>query len=118
MDTIGLSDTDFAETVAAPGIVLVDFRASWYGPSRRFTTVFRAAAARHPDLVFADVDIEAHRELAAAVGVRAVPTLTVFRDGVLVFAEHGSWDADAMDLLIATVRELDMAAVREQFPGR
>lgn len=118
MGTIGLSDTDFAVTVEAPGIVLVFFRADWYGPSRRFATAFRAAAERHPDLVFATVDIEAHADLAAAVGVRAVPTLMVFRDGVLVFAEHGAWGEDSMDLLIATVRELDMAAVREQFPGR
>jgi thioredoxin 1 len=97
--------------------VLVDFRAPWYGPSRRFATVFDAASERHPDLLFASVDVEAHPELAAAAGVRAIPTLMVFRDGVPVFAEHGALPADSMDLLIATVRELDMTVVREQFPG-
>jgi thioredoxin len=118
MDAVRLSASDFAETVDADGIVLVDFRASWYGPSRRFAPVFEAAARRHPDLVFAIVDTEAERELAAAVGVRAVPTLMVYRDGVLVFAEHGALPADSMELLIATIRQLDMTAVREQFPDR
>jgi thioredoxin 1 len=113
--TVALSERDFAATVAS-GIVLVDFRASWYGPSRGFAPVFAAAAERHPDLVFATVDAEAEPALTTAVGVRAVPTLMVYRDGVLVFAEPGSLPADSVELLIATVRSLDMAAVREQFP--
>jgi thioredoxin 1 len=118
MTTVSLSAGDFADAVEADGIVLVDFRASWYGPSRGFAPVFEAAAERHPDLVFATVDAEAERGLAAAVGVRAVPTLMVFRDGVPVFAEPGALPADSVELLIATVRELDMGAVRETFPHR
>jgi thioredoxin len=116
MDLVSLSGTDFAATVGAAGIVLVDFRASWYGPSRRFAPVFAAAAARHPDLTFATVDTEAEPEVAAALRVRATPTLLVFRDGVLVFAEHGALPADSLELLIATIRDLDMTAVREVFP--
>ena len=113
---VRLSAADFAATVATGGIVLVDFRVTWYGPSTRFAPVFAAAARRHPDLLFASVDTEAEPELAAAVGVRAVPTLMVYRDGVLVFAEHGALPGDSVDLLIATIRELDMTAVRETFP--
>ena len=75
------------------------------------------AGARHPDLLFAAVDTEAEEELAAEVGVRTAPTLMVFRDGVLVFAEPGWLPGDSLDVLIATVRELDMAAVRETYPA-
>jgi thioredoxin 1 len=117
MGTVSLSVRDFEDTVGADGIVLVDFRAAWCAPSRRFAPVYEEASRRHPDLLFATVDTEAERELSLAAGVRAVPTLQVYRDGVLVFAEPGSLPAgDSVDLLIATVRELDMAAVREQFP--
>jgi thioredoxin 1 len=114
--TLTLRREDFAATVARPGIVLVDFRAATSGSSRAFASVFDTAGARHPDLVFAAVDTEAEEQLAAEVGVRAAPTLMVFRDGVLVFAEPGWLAGDSVDLLIATVRELDMAAVRETFP--
>ena len=107
---------DFAAAVERPGIVLVDFRAASSGSSRAFTTVFDTAGARHPDLTFAAVDTEAEEQLTAEVGVRAAPTLMVFRDGVLVFAEPGWFAGDSVDLLIATVRELDMAAVRATFP--
>lgn len=111
-----LRRADFAATVARPGIVLVDFRAASSGSSRAFAAVVDAAAARHPDLLFAAVDTEAEPELTAQVGVRTAPTLMVFRDGVLVFAEPGWLPGDSVDLLIATVRALDMAAVRETFP--
>ncbi len=116
MGTVSLSGDGFTATVGSPGIVLVDFRASGSGSSRAFAAVFDAAAERHPDLLFATVDTEAEPSLTADVGVRTAPTLMVFRDGVPVFAEPGWLPADSVDLLITTVRELDMAAVRETFP--
>jgi thioredoxin 1 len=102
--------------VGGPGIVLVDFRAGSSGSSRAFAAVFDAAADRHPDLLFAAVDTAVEEQLAADVGVRSAPTLMVFRDGVPVFAEPGWLPGDSLDLLVATIRELDMAAVRETFP--
>lgn len=116
MGTVTLHRGDFAATVGRPGIVLVDFRAASSGSSRAFAAVFDAAGVRHPDLLFAAVDTEAEEQLTAEVGVRSAPTLMVFRDGVPVFAEPGWLPGDSVDLLIATVRELDMAAVRETFP--
>ncbi|TFV54772.1 thiol reductase thioredoxin [Geodermatophilus sp. DF01-2] len=116
MDTVRLTGQDFTTATRADGIVLVDFRTARSGSSRAFAAVFDAAAERHPDLRFATVDLDAEPALAAAVGVRRAPSLMVFRDGVLVFAEPGWLPADSVDVLIATVRELDMRAVREQFP--
>ena len=116
MGTVTLHRDDFAATVGGEGIVLVDFRAASSGSSRAFATVFDTAGARHPDLLFAAVDTEAEEQLTADVGVRTAPTLMVFRDGVLVFAEPGWLPGDSLDLLVATVRELDMPAVRAVFP--
>ena len=116
MGAISLSGDDFAAATQAAGIVLVDFRDAGSGSSRAFAQVFDAAAQRHPDLRFTTVDLRAEPELAAAVGVKRAPNLMVFRDGVPVFAEPGWLPADSVELLIATIRELDMAAVRETFP--
>jgi thioredoxin 1 len=118
MSTVGLSVDDFADTVLAEGIVLVDFWSAARVASRAFAPVLEAAARRHPDILFARVDAEADPDLPVAVGVRSIPTLMVFRDGVLVFAEPGVLPADSLELLISTVRELDMTAVRGLFPGR
>ena len=116
MGTTSLSGEDFAAATQAAGIVLVDFRDSASGSSRAFAQVFDAAADRHPDLRFRAVDLPAEPALAAAVGVQRAPSLMVFRDGVPVFAEPGWLPEDSVELLIATIRELDMVAVRETFP--
>ena len=116
MGTVPLRGDDFAATVGAEGIVLVDFRSAASGSSLAFAAVFDAAGARHPDVLFASVDTETEEQLAADVGVRTAPTLMAFRDGVLVFAEPGWLPGDSVDLLIATVRELDMVAVRATYP--
>src|SRR3712207_1064589 len=116
MATTSLSGADFAAATQAAGIVLVDFRDAGSGSSRAFTEVFDAAAHRHPDLRFRAVDLRAEPLLAAAVGVKRAPSLMVFRDGVPVFAEPGWLPEDSVELLIATIRELAMVAVRETFP--
>ncbi len=116
MGTVSLRGTGYAAAVSAPGIVLVDFRTSRSGSSRAFAAVFDEAARRHADLVFAAVDTEREAALAADLGVRSAPTLMVYRDGVLVFAEPGWLPADSLDLLVATVRRLDMPAVRALVP--
>ena len=116
MGTVSLAGDDFAAATQAAGIVLVDFRDPASGSSRAFAAVFDAVAQRHPDLRFAAVDLPAEPGLAAAIGVRRAPTLMVFRDGVPVFAEPGWFPEDSVELLIATVRDLDMVAVRETFP--
>jgi thioredoxin 1 len=67
---------------------------------------------------FGRVDTEAEPDLAAAAGVRAVPTLMAFRDGVVVFAEPGALPGDSLDLLISVLRELDMPAVRTELATR
>ena len=92
--------------------MLVDWWASWCGPCRMFAPVFEAAAEQHPDIVFGKVDTEAEQSLAAAARIMSIPTLMVFRDGILVFSQPGAVPAPALADLIGQVRALDMDDVR------
>lgn len=114
MGIVALTEDAFESTVAGGGIVLVDWWASWCGPCQMFAPVFEAAAARHPDIVFAKVDTEAERSLAAAAGIMSIPTLMAFRDGVLVFSQPGALPQDVLEDLIGQVRALDMDVVRRE----
>ena len=112
MPTVDLTATTFEQTVRQDGIVLVDFWAAWCGPCRSFAPVFGKAADANPDVAFAKVDTEAEQVLAARAGITSIPTLMIFRDGVLVYAEPGALPAPALADLLTQVRALDMVEVR------
>lgn len=114
MATMELTLENFEDTISKEGITLVDFWAEWCGPCRMFGPIFEKAAEENLDMRFGKVDTEAQQQLAGMAGITSIPTLMIFRDGILLFNQPGALPAPALNDLIGKVKELDMDIVRAE----
>lgn len=111
MATKELTKENFQETIDNNDIVIVDLWAEWCGPCKAFAPVFEKVSDEHQDIVFAKIDTEAQRELAAAFGIQAIPTLMVFREQVLLYKEAGALRPPQLRSLVEQVKGVDMEEV-------
>jgi thioredoxin 1 len=114
MATVELTQASFGTHIEKSGIVLVDFWAEWCGPCRMFGPIFETASEKYPEITFGKVDTEAEQQLAGEAGISSIPTLMVFRDGILLYNNPGALPAEALDEIIKAVQGLNMDDVRAE----
>jgi thioredoxin 2 len=107
LDTSGqpqdVSDAELQRAIGgAPVPVLVDFWAPWCGPCRQLAPHLAELAVRHAGkLLVLKINTEEHRETAAALQVRSIPTLCIYKGGELVRRQPGAVFGAQLDGLVA-----------------
>jgi len=79
---IQLDQKDFQTTIENNKNVLIDFYADWCGPCQTLLpTVHKLAEEFEGEVSIRKVNVDQNQELAAAFGVRSIPTLVQITDG-------------------------------------
>ena len=99
---VRVTDADFRQTIEGTAVpVLVDFYADWCGPCKVMAPTLDALARdRRGEVLVAKLDTDANPVTAGGFGIRAIPTLIVFREGVEVARETGAVPRQRLDALV------------------
>ena len=86
-----LTQNNFKDTLKNNKVVLVDFWAAWCGPCRMLGPTIDELEKDYKDkAVVGKIDTTEEDVLAAQFGIRSIPTILIFKDGVQGRTSNGS----------------------------
>ena len=92
MSTVAVTDATFDDEVKNADVpVIVDFWAEWCGPCKQIGPALEELAEEYDGKIkVAKVDVDQNPNTAAAMGVRGIPALFIFKDGQVVSNRAGA----------------------------
>ncbi len=96
-----LTDNDFEQEIKeSNGVILVDFYATWCGPCSKIAPILEKIASSRQGYVIAKVDVDKCPNISQKLKIDVIPTLCLYKDGVLIAREVGYRNEDEIVHLI------------------
>jgi len=92
MATVAVTDATFEQEVTNSDVpVVVDFWAEWCGPCKQIGPALEELSSDYDGKVkIVKVDVDSNPGTAAALGVRGIPALFIFKDGQVISNRAGA----------------------------
>lgn len=92
MATVAVTDATFDQEVKNSEVpVVVDFWAEWCGPCKQIGPALEELSEAYGDKIkIAKVDVDSNPAAAAAMGIRGIPALFIFKDGQVISNKTGA----------------------------
>ena len=107
-----LTEENFEKVTSKKGILMIDCWAEWCGACQSFNPIFESVAKKYSKHTFAKLDTVKEKQLVSKLGIEHIPTLMLYRDGILIFQQPGYYEEEKLEDIIQQAENLDMDEVR------
>lgn len=99
--TKGMTMDEFNTQLKTDKLVLVDFNAEWCAPCKKMAPALHEIANEQKDkLILLEIDVDKHEEVANELKIESLPTLMLYKNGVVVWSTMGLTEkAEIMDAI-------------------
>ncbi len=98
-EIIELTDANFDEIISSDSPTLVDFWAEWCSPCKFMLPVFSRLAKKYQSIRFARLNVDQAQSVATRIGVYAIPTFIMFKNGQVVDKAVGAVGEPGLHML-------------------
>ena len=105
MKSIEVTDANLKETIDKGGITVLDFWAPWCGPCKMIGPILEELATTNEDIQVGKVNVDSNGISAATFGIRSIPTMIFFKDGVKVEQISGAVPLKRLQDIVNKLKE-------------
>lgn len=88
------------EDATKDGVVLIDFWATWCGPCKMQGPVIDELADERQDVTFTKMDVDENPDTPKSLGIMAIPTLIIKKNGEIVDRLTGYTPKEKLDEIL------------------